>query len=120
MRFYQKQLKDDSRAQKEGTTEASKILYKRAQDQHQEDLKRAKLYATEKRLAAQNEDEKKAFAERAEEAKLAQQTKLIEAIIARRDHDASHKEKQEKRKDYHRWLQTMYPANLADRCITVF
>ena len=81
-------------------------------------FKRGKLDAAEEQLAAHNGDEKNAFAKLAEEAVLAQQTKLLERVIANRDHAAA-QEGEHKKNVYQRWLQTMYPAILADRCVTV-
>ena len=73
-------------------------------------FKRAKLCVEEERLAAQNEDEKKASRARAEEASLAEQKQLLKQVLVNSQHATTQKEKHVFAKIHKRWLQTMYPA----------
>ena len=95
-------------------------MRKRAQEQHQADLKRAKQFIEEERLAAHNGEELKTIRARQEEATLEARRKVLQQVIVNREDLAARKQIQLRAKVYQRWLQTTYPAILADRCISVF
>ena len=108
------------RASKEGATEVAMLLRKRALEQHQEDVKRAKKIQEEERIEAKSAEELKQRKVQQEELVLEARRKcLAQALINRQDH-AAKKQREFHAKVFQRWFQTTYPAILVDRCIEVF
>jgi len=120
LKYFRKQLAADVREQKEGATEVAKALRKRALEEYHADQKRAKVIAEEKRLESMDADEQKTIRLRAEEGVLEAKRKVLEQKIANKYVDIARKEEADRAKVYDRWLQTMYPTLLADRCMSVF
>jgi hypothetical protein len=108
------------RDQEHGSQPSAVLLRKRAQDMHEEDVRKRKRYKEEQRLDADKEADKKAAAAVAETARLeADRQKLAQHLVNRKSDEAQILAKH-RTKVYRCWLQTTYPAMLADRCIQMY
>ena len=108
------------RDQEHGSQPSAVLLRKRAQEMHEEDGRKRKRYNEEQRLDADKEADKKVAAAVAETARLeADRQKLAQHLVNRRFEEAQILAKQ-RAKVYRCWLQTTYPAMLADRCIRMY
>ena len=87
---------------------------------HEEDGRKRKRYKEEQRLDADKEADKKVAAAVAETARLeADRQKLAQHLVIKQYETAQILAKH-RTKVYRCWLQTMYPAILADRCIQMY
>lgn len=68
VKFFRNRIAGKDRDVKEGASEAGTLLRKRALEQHQEDLKSAKRYKEEERIAAREEQNQKTREQQQEEA----------------------------------------------------
>ena len=64
--------------------------------------------------------DKKAAAAHAEEARLLAEAKKNEAVLAAKKFDADQKSSSQRSLKIRRWVQTIYPAELAERMIEMF
>ena len=116
-RILRQQMQKETRDQKDASTEVGMLLKKRAQEQLLADNKRRKDAAQEERLAAKDLEETKAARARAEQAAAeARLASLRQIVVNRRDAEAR-RQAEALAAAQQKWLQTLYPAYVARRCI---
>ena len=120
VKFFRNRIAGKDRDVKEGASEAGILLRKRALEQHQEDLKSAKRYKEEERIAAREEQNQKIREQQQEEALRRERRLMMEQKLANKKYEDEKRIAKFRAKEYQCWLQTKFPAELADRCISVF
>ena len=115
--FYRRQMRERSRDTKHGTRPEAQVLHKRALEQYDESLKAAKRCKAEERLAAQKESEKRTAEALANAKRDAASKELLEQRIVNKKFEDALIKRRHAEKLYRSWLQTKYPALLAERCI---
>jgi hypothetical protein len=120
LKVMRKLMKEHTRDQKAVGTEVNVLLHKRAMEQQAACNKRRCEEAEVERLAAKDIEETKKL--RAQADKAAQEAKVVQLklIVQNRREDAARKRMEFTEKAYQRWLQTVYPLIIADKCIILY
>ena len=120
VRMMRKEMQELKKHKRESATPCGMALRKRALEQQAEESKKRKVAAEEERLSAKTAEEAKARKAEADaiRAKALQATQE-QILINRRDMDERNKMKALQRAN-DKWLQTVYPALLARKCINFY
>ena len=108
------------RHQEHSSQPSSVVLRKRAQQLLEENAKEAKRYKEEQRLDAVKEKDKKITESIAEAKRLEEKRKELAQVLVNKKFEVEQQQAKVRAKTYRCWLQTMYPAVLADRCIQMY
>ena len=120
LKFYRKQMMTTMRSQEHASQPSSVFLRKRAQELHEEDVKKAKRYKEEERLVAEKEKDQTIVELNAETIRLEAKNKELAQILLNKEFEEEQNQAKFRAKVYRCWFQTMYPAILADRCIQMY
>ena len=118
LKFLQARLSAKVRESKESATEVTRVLRKRALEQCIEDRKRAKEWQEEERLQSMAANEVKIRKAEQDEKTHEANRKLLEQKLINKQAAAVVNRAKLHAKAFQRWVQTTYPAILADECIS--
>jgi len=108
----------EAQHKKRAATETGVILRKRAQEVAEAEAKRRKEREAEIRLSANEDEARKARVAKAQQAAAQARTQALKHVIENRRAAKQHQTEAIKAKEDSRWLQTVYPAQLAARYIS--
>ena len=120
LKFYRQELRQVLRDQHDGAQPSAVLLRKRAQAQHEEDLKAGKRHKEEERLVAAKAKDQKTAEILAEADRREKKQKEMEQAIIKRKFEEERNQAKQRAKLTRCWLQTVFPAMLADRCIVMY
>ena len=120
LRFYRNKMVAAVRHQKLSSDPGSVVLRKRAQELFEENEREAKRYKEEQRLDALKKKDNKTAEDYADAAKVEARTKHLQQTIVNKQFVEEQRQAKIRVKRHRNWLQTRYPAELADRCIQMY